>query len=148
MTRWAMAVVVAVLQPGDAPPAAVTALAARAGVTAPLVRWCAVRAPDRAAGAFAVAAGSAAGGRYLVLGAVSPAQELATYDGAPDLSCYTRAQADRLARALRDSDTLHGALVPRWPTTVVCGFVHETEAACWQFDPERRKFVQVGQWTT
>jgi hypothetical protein len=38
--------------------------------------------------------------------------------------------------------------VPRFNTTVVCGFLEDTVAECWQYSPDDRAFVKVGGWTT
>jgi hypothetical protein len=73
---------------------------------------------------------------------------LGSFSGQSDLSCYTRARAEALDVSIRESETIRGHLTPRWDTTVVCGFVEETLAACWQYSPADRAFVKVGQWET
>ena len=88
------------------------------------------------------------GGRYLVLDPAGSATELATFARAPDLSCYSRAEADRLNRAIGQSQTIHGAITPRSSAAVVCGFVDDTTAVCWQRAPANGAFVRVGGWTT
>ncbi|NOT25160.1 MAG: hypothetical protein HOP16_03560 [Acidobacteria bacterium] len=65
-----------------------------------------------------------------------------------DLSCYSRAEAEKLGASIRQSDTIQGQITPRWATTVVCGFLDDTAAACWQYSPADGTFVKVGQWVT
>ena len=79
---------------------------------------------------------------------MSGGQPPGSFSGGADLSCYTRAEALRLDRTIRQSETIHGRVVPRWNTAVACGFVENTTAVCWQFDPTQRAFVSVGGWTT
>jgi hypothetical protein len=66
----------------------------------------------------------------------------------PDLSCHTRDEARDLDATIQQSGTFHGRIEPRWNTTVICGFLDETTAVCWQYSPTDRRFVQVGLWTT
>ena len=75
-------------------------------------------------------------------------EALAPFGRGGDLSCYTRVEANRLAEAIRRSDTIHGQLSPRWNTTIVCGFVDDTNAVCWQYSPADRAFVKIGEWVT
>jgi hypothetical protein len=49
---------------------------------------------------------------------------------------------------MRRSDTIHGHLAPRWNTTIVCGFVDDTNAVCWQYSPADRALVKIGEWVT
>lgn len=124
-------------------------LADRAGFGPQVVRWCPIEPGAGRARAYAVAVKQAAGGgRYLVLdpdGAVTP---LAAYTGDVDLSCYPRERADELAAALTSSGVSEGQLVPRWNATVVCAFIESTQAVCWQFDPDSRRYIEVGRWRT
>jgi hypothetical protein len=46
------------------------------------------------------------------------------------------------------SSTILGQIVKRFDTTVVCGFLEDTVAECWQYSPDDRAFVEVGGWTT
>ncbi len=78
----------------------------------------------------------------------STVEDLAAFMPSADLSCYSRAEAEKLNIAISRSETIHGHITPRWSTTVVCGFVDETTATCWQYSPEDRLFVQVGGWVT
>jgi hypothetical protein len=129
-------------------PRELSALASRADLPAPL-RWCRGEFRAGRAGAYAVAVPSAiTGGRYLVLEDAAPVVELAPFVGGADLSCYSPAEARRLDRSIRESETIHGEVAPRWPTTVVCGFVDDTTAVCWQYSPDARAFVKVGGWIT
>jgi hypothetical protein len=73
---------------------------------------------------------------------------LAGFTGQPDLSCYTRREAENLNASIRASETIDGSITPRWDSTVICGFTDDTTAVCWQFAPDERTFVRVGGWTT
>ena len=133
----------------QAVPSALSALIDSADLPAP-VRWCTGEFRAGRRGAYAVAVPSAVkGGRYLVLEPDAPAAELAPFIGGADLSCYSPDQARRLDRSIRQSGSIiQGQIAPRWRTTVVCGFVDETTAVCWQYAPDTRKFVKVGGWVT
>ena len=122
-------------------PVELEALMAKASIASDLYSWC------RAGGGFAVAPLDKQR-RYVVLHGDGRAETLAVYEGRPELSCYSRLEADRLNQSIRDSDTIEGSITPRWDSTVVCGFVRDTEAVCWQYSAEERKFVRVGGWTT
>ena len=74
--------------------------------------------------------------------------DLAAFGSAAGLSCYTRAEASSLDDTIRSSDTIHGHVAPRWNTTVVCGFIDDTNAVCWQYSPADRAFVKIGEWVT
>ena len=74
--------------------------------------------------------------------------ELATFKRKPDLSCYSRARALELSRAMARSETIEGRIAPRWSTAVICGFLDDTSATCWQYSPAANAFVQAGSWTT
>lgn len=125
------------------------ALADKAGIGPAVVRWCPV---DPAAGlprAYAVAVKAPeGGGRYLVLAPDGSVTALLPYGGDVDLSCYPRERADELSAAIKGSGTIEGQLTPRWDGSVVCAFVENTQAVCWQFDPAARRFVEVGRWRT
>ena len=88
------------------------------------------------------------GGRYVLLEADAPVVELATFSGGPDISCYTPAAARELSLTIERSETIHGNVVPRWSTTVVCAFVESTRAVCWQYSPDSHAFEKIGEWTT
>jgi hypothetical protein len=124
-------------------PSAVRRLADAGGVTAPIVAWCQGQLRPGQRG-FAIAAG----GRYLALDGSGMAVELAAFEGKPDLSCYSRAQARDLHRDIQRSETLSGRIAPRFQTTTICGFVDATTATCWQYSPAEREYVEVGGWTT
>jgi hypothetical protein len=124
-------------------------LAAKARLASPVVGWCRGEFREGRSGAYAVAiSSSAAGGRYLVLESDATVVELASFTRSPDLSCYTPAEARKLHLAIGRSDTIHGQIVPRWRTTVVCAFVDDTTSVCWQYSPAYRVFVKVGEWVT
>ena len=122
---------------------------ASAKIEGPLVGWC--RAEFRAGrrGAFAIAIPSAkAGGRYLALDSNGQAYELASFARSAELSCYKPAEARKLNRTIAGSKTIHGSIAPVFGTTVICAFVEETNAICWQYSPQAKAFVKVGEWVT
>ena len=121
-----LALVTASIAWAQAAPAELSALTARAQLSSPVAGWC--RGEFRAGypGAYAVAVASAAGGRYLVVESDATVVELASYSRSAELSCYTPTEARTLDVAIGQSDTIHGEIVPRWGTTVVCAFVDDT----------------------
>lgn len=145
----AVAVAVTVTFAASPPvPPALSELAAKAGVDGPFASWCAgefrLGQP-----AFAVAAGSARkGGRYVVIESDGKTYELSSYKGGAEVACYTPGEAKRIDATIAASEAIHGSVSPRWPTTVVCGFVENTEAVCWQYSPAEARFVKVGGWIT
>ena len=149
VTLFAIVFVAASSRPAQPVPAELSALAAKARLASPLVDWCRGEFQPGHPGTFAVAvSGAGAGGRYLVLEADGTVVDLASFSRSPDLSCYTSAEARAVHQAIGRSDTIHGQVVPRWGTTVVCAFVDDTTAVCWQYSPADRAFVQVGGWVT
>jgi hypothetical protein len=122
-------------------------LAAKARL-APIVTWCRAEFQSGQSGSFAVAVRADGAGRYVALDAGGRPTALSEFKGRADLSCYTRAEAEKLEQSIRQSETIHGQIAPRWNTTVVCGFTDETTAHCWQYSPADRTFVTVGGWTT
>ena len=129
------------------PPAELSAIASAAGIEQELSGWC--RGEFRAgyADTFAIAVGSS-GGRYLVVERNSSPIELARFTGKPSIACYSRSEMRRLADSIRRSPTIHGGVTPRWNTATVCGFVDNTTSVCWQYSPDDRTFVKVGEWVT
>ena len=129
-----------------------TDLAARldmARVEGTLVSWCQAQFEPGRQRAYAVAiTARTEGGRYLVVHHDGKAVELARFNGAPDLACYTPAEARKLDETIRSSETIRGRIAPRFPTTIVCAFVENTNAVCWQYSLKSRAFVTVGQWQT
>jgi hypothetical protein len=124
-------------------PSAARRMAAAAGITAPVLAACQGQFRPGQRG-FAIAAG----GRYLVLDGSGTPAALAAFEGKPDLSCYSRAQARDLHRDIQRSDTLSGRVAPRYDTTTICAFVDATTATCWQYSPAERMYIEVGGWTT
>lgn len=124
-------------------PSAARRLAAAAGITDPVLAACQGQFRPGQRG-FAIAAG----GRYLVLDGRGTSAELATFEGKPDLSCYSRAQARDLHRDIQRSDTLRGRVAPRYDTTTICAFVDAATATCWQYSPAEHMYVEVGGWST
>jgi len=130
-------------------PADLSALANAARLDRPIVAWCRGEFRPGHDRAYAVAvAVSNGGGRYVLLEADAPVVELATFSGGPDISCYTPAAARELSLTIERSETIHGNVVPRWSTTVVCAFVESTRAVCWQYSPDSHAFEKIGEWTT
>ena len=152
MTRWlaSLAVVAGAIASagGQTDQAAVSALLARAGVREQVAASCRGGFRPGHAADFAVAAGDASGGRYLVVQDDAGLHELTTYSGKPDLACYSVREADRLNATIATSDTINGRVTAEWDGTVVCGFIEPTMAVCWQFAPEQKRFVRIGGWTT
>jgi len=130
-------------------PPGLARLVARARPGGAIAAWCAGEFRPGRRGAFAVAVSSPSGAsRYGVIEADATITDLAGFDGPPDLSCYSRAQATKLDRTIARSETIHGHVAPRWNTTVVCAFVEATHALCWQYSQSDGTFVVVGEWTT
>jgi hypothetical protein len=142
-----LAVVLAIAPPQPVPPE-LSALIAKAQLDSSVASWC--RGEFRPGGrrGFAVALSRDKGGRYLVIDADGQVTELATFSGGADLSCYSPAEARSLSRSITASSTISGRITPRWNTTVVCAFVEDTSATCWQYSPPGRAFVKIGDWTT
>ena len=130
-------------------PAELVALAAKAQITAPIQAWCPLETEAGRPGGYALAVPSpTGGGLYLALGLDARSIELAAFSGAADLACYTPAAARELHHTIAASVTVQGRIQPAGPSTVVCGFVAQTSAVCWQYSVRLRMFVKVGQWTT
>jgi hypothetical protein len=130
-------------------PAELSALAAKARLDRPVTAWC--RAEFRAghAGDFALALTAAdGGGRYVVLESDASIKELGLFTRRPDLSCYSRAEAQRLNVTIGRSPTIQGQVTPRWNTAVICAFVDDTTSVCWQYSPDDGVFVKIGGWVT
>ena len=130
-------------------PSGLTELVRGARLNEPVAAWCRAEFRSGHPDAFAVAVTSApGGGRYVALDSDGGVIELGRFKRTADLSCYSRAEAEKLDGTLRKSETIHGQIKPRWNTTVVCGFVDHTTAVCWQYSPADRAFVKVGEWIT
>lgn len=144
-----MTVAVAALSAAQgAPPPDLVAMAAKARVDGQLASWCRGQFRAGRRNAYAAAVTSAAGGgRYLVLDG-DAVLELAPFKGSPEVQCYTAAGARKLDVAIRESETISGQIVPAFATTVVCAFVADHNAVCWQYSPKTRTFVEVGGWQT
>jgi hypothetical protein len=130
------------------PPTAELAALAQNARLSPIAAFCRGEVRPGRSGYAAAIGASSGGGRYVVLAADAAAVELAMFTGKPDLACYTAREARALNLTIKKSDTIHGQIVPRWQTAVVCGFVEPTEAVCWQYSPNARMFVGVGGWAT
>ena len=130
-------------------PSELGALMAKAKIEGRVGSWCRAEFRPGHQGAFAVAVTASNGaGRYVALDSDGSGRELAAFKGGVDLACYSRRQAEKLDQSIRQSETIHGQIRPRWNTTVVCGFVDDTSAVCWQYSPAARAFVKVGRWVT
>jgi hypothetical protein len=112
------------------------------------VAWCRGEFRGARHSGYALALASDSGGRYLVLEPDGKVFALASFTGGAELSCYTPAQARQLNHTIAQSETIHGKVAPRWNTPVVCAFVEDTSAVCWQYSPAGRVFVEVGRWIT
>ena len=145
----AVALAIGSMAAAQPPPAELSALAAKARLDGPVAAWCRGEFRSKHPRAFAVAITSAAGGgRYAVLESDATVTELGSFARSADLSCYTRAGARKLNEDIASSETIHGRVVPRWNTTVVCAFVDDVTSVCWQYSPTDRAFVKVGGWVT
>jgi hypothetical protein len=142
-----LALVVATAPPQPVP-AELSGLLAKAQLDSSVADWCSGEFRPGARRGYAVALSLDKGGRYLVIDADGKVTELARFSGGADLSCYTRAEARRLNRSIASSETISGSITPRWNTSVVCAFVEDTSAVCWQYSPSGRAFVKIGDWTT
>lgn len=130
-------------------PSDLAAVSAKAGLEGPFAKWCRSEFRSGHPGAFAVAVPSNnRGGRYLVVETSGTTFPLASYSGRPDLACYSPAEARKLNDTIARTDTVNGRVEPLWSTTVICGFVEETHAVCWQYSPTENSFVNVGEWAT
>ena len=129
-------------------PPELATLANKAKLGGPVSAWCHAEFQSGHPGAFAVAVTASSGGRYLALDADGTATELGLFRRSAELSCYGRREAEKLDGSIRQSATVHGHITPRWDTTVVCGFLEDTIAECWQYSPKERMFIKVGQWIT
>ena len=144
-------VVIAAVSLGAAqdPPPELKVLAAKAGLDASVAAWCRAEFVPGRKGGYAVALSAGAeGGRYVAIQPDGSSEVLGSFERGADLTCYTRGEARKLDATIRRSETIQGAVRPRWNTSVVCGFVDNTSAVCWQYSAALRRFVQVGQWTT
>jgi hypothetical protein len=95
---------------------------------------------------FVVAVGTPTGGRYLLLQDDGRTAEVSTYEGQPDLRCYSVRQADALTAEIAKSDTMHGRITAEWDGLVVCGAIDPTIVVCWQHAVERKGFARIGGW--
>lgn len=145
MAAAVMAVFAAVAPPV---PPQLAALLDKAHLTESIAEWCQGTFRSPSAVEYAVAVRTSAGGRYIVLDRNAGITELGAFARGAQLSCYSPAEARKLAVAIRNSETISGELVPRWRTTVICGFTDNTSATCWQYSPREKRFVQVGRWIT
>jgi hypothetical protein len=148
LTMCSIALAAVAFASAQSVPHELSRLVAKARLPRPVMGWCRGDLEPAGSAPFAVAIGSRGGGRYLVLQRDGATVELATYQATPSLACYTPAQARKLNATLSQSETIEGQIRPRWSTTVVCGFVDNTTAVCWQYSLVERKFLRVGGWTT
>lgn len=127
----------------------IASLAAKAGIYEPIASLCKANLHPLTIDAYALATISAnSGGRYLVIKSNGRVHELGSYKGKADLNCYSPAEARALNKTLAASETIKGGIEPRFATTVVCAFLEETAATCWQYSPTLKSFVKVGSWVT
>jgi hypothetical protein len=133
----------------ESAPQELLALATKAQVQGEIIAWCSGSFRQGDAGAFALAvSATSTEGRYLTVTLDGGVFELGTYQDAPELACYTPAEAITLSTTIASSETVQGNIVPLFTTTVVCAFLQQTAATCWQYSPTANVFVQVGSWNT
>ena len=131
------------------PPPDLAELTTKARLNGHILSYCGAEFVHGQKGAYAVAVVSPDGARrYVALHADGVMQELIPFSGKGELSCYTRAEAVKLSATIQKSDPIKGSIAPQFDTTVVCTFVDDTTARCWQYSPDARDFVSVGKWTT
>ncbi len=148
LTVFCVALAAGAFASAQSVPEELSRLAAKARLSEPVMDWCRGDLEPAGSAPFAVAVGSRRGGRYLVLQRDGTAVDLAAYRDAPSLACYTPAEARKLDSTISRSETIAGKITPSGNTAIVCGFVDDTTAVCWQYSPVDRKFVKVGGWTT
>ena len=153
MIRTALSVVCAVAiasgAAAQAPPSHLTELVAKARLNGVVADWCRGEFGSGHAEAFAVALRATPdSGRYLILEENATVTELAAFAYGAELQCLSRAEAEQRDLAIRETGTVAGHITPRFNTSVVCGFVTNTEAVCWQYSPIDRAFARVGGWMT
>ena len=129
-------------------PSDLLSLLVKARVDGKLVGWCGGEFQAGRRGAFAVAVSRGDGGHYLVIDADATTVELAPFTGAGEVACYTSGDARKLGASINQSETIRGRIIPLFKTAVVCAFVENTSAVCWQYSPTVRRFVRVGEWET
>jgi hypothetical protein len=131
------------------PPPELAELTTKARLNGTIVSHCAAEFAPGHARAYAVAVVSPDGvGRYVALHADGVMQEIVPFSRRGEVSCYTPADALKLNATIQKSETIHGSIEPRFDSTIVCGFIDDTTATCWQYSPAARDFVKVGQWKT
>ena len=134
---------------GQSPIPELSELTTKARLTGTIVSHCPAEFVPGQGRGYAVAVVSPDGvGRYVALHPNGSMQEIIPFARQGEVSCYTPVDAVKLNVTLQKSATIHGAIEPRFETTVVCTFVDDTTATCWQYSPAIRDFVKVGQWTT
>ena len=145
----AVATWLVLVQPGaaQAPDADLQARLTRAGVTDAVVSACSgeIRVGHR--NETVAALGSSPAGRYVLVQDDGTLAPLETYDGAPELHCYTIREADRLTAQIAASDTINGRITAEWDGLVVCASINPTTSVCWQHAVERKGFARIGGWT-
>lgn len=144
LTMW---LVVARCAGAQAPDADLQARLTRAGVTDAVVATCSgeIRVGHRQETVAALGAGTS--GRYVLVQDDGVLTTLETYDGTPELHCYTIREADLLTAQIAASDTINGRITAEWDGLVVCASITPTTSVCWQHAIERKGFVRVGGWT-
>lgn len=133
----------------QAVPSSLSERLAKANISRPVAGWCAGEFRPGRTGAYAVAVTSTTGGgRYLVVESDATVVELGGFTGGADVSCYSPAEAQKMSDTIRQSDTVQGSITPQYSTTLVCAFIDDTSAVCWQYSPSKGAFVKVGSWVT
>jgi hypothetical protein len=130
-------------------PPELIALAAKAKVSEPIAAWC--KGAIFAGKPLAYAVGikeSNNRGRYLAIDANAQVTTLATFSGEASVDCHTPAEARDLGKSISEHEAIHGGIKPQYRTAVICAFVEDAEAICWQYSPKANAFVKVGRWMT
>lgn len=143
-----MVAIAALTQAMTVLPRELSTLLTRTAYEGRIESWCRVTIDKEKPAGFAVALVTAKGSQYAVVQSDARIVALADYTGRPDLTCSTRSEAQKLNATIVASATIQGSVIPKWDSTVICGFVRDTEAVCWQYSPPEKKFVRVGGWIT
>ncbi len=123
-------------------------LLAKAGVSGRIETRCSARFFAAEASATAMAVRSSDGKKAYYVLANGKATLLGAYAAEAELQCLSPKQATARNRDIAQSEGIEGQIVPNGQLDVVCGFIDDTEATCWGFDPKRKAVVRRGGWAT
>ncbi|WP_255991958.1 hypothetical protein [Chitinolyticbacter albus] len=126
-----------------------SSLLAKAGLAGKVEAHCSARFFATATRATALAVQGKDGKAAYYMLAEGKASLLAAYLPGAELQCLSPAQVAERNRNIADSGgILEGYIAPNGKLDVVCGFIDDTEAACWGYDPKRKTVVSRGGWIT